>query len=391
MGAANEGQTGLEASALWPRVQQWATELGFSQIGVADIDLGSAEPGLQDWLAAGFNGSMHYMSRHGMTRARPAELVNGTLRVLTARMDYLPRPHGPQTGVADGDWQAIEWQRLRSPERATVSIYARGRDYHKVLRQRLQTLADRIAQAVGPFGHRVFTDSAPVLEVELATRSGIGWRGKHTLTLHREAGSMFFLGEIYLDLPLPLTEGLDAQQMRVRMGAFALATDTVPESVRRAVIEARLSSHDWTDRELIVTAVHAHSGEFVTFDRHGAVGLVDAVTASCAVPGVWPPVSIDGARYIDGGVRSGVNLDLAAGADVVVVLAPSAMGFGGSVHDEAEPLRSAGAVVEVIVADEGSLAAFGTNVLDPATRAPSLAEGRRQGAEAAERLRAVWR
>ena len=188
-----------------------------------------------------------------------------------------------------------------------------------------------------------------------------------------------------------LTEGLDAQQMRVRMGAFALATDTVPESVRRAVIEARLSSHDWTDRELIVTAVHAHSGEFVTFDRHGAVGLVDAVTASCAVPGVWPPVSIDGARYIDGGVRSGVNLDLAAGADVVVVLAPSAMGFGGSVHDEAEPLRSAGAVVEVIVADEGSLAAFGTNVLDPATRAPSLAEGRRQGAEAAERLRAVWR
>jgi len=149
---------------------------------------GSAEPGLQAWLAAGFNGSMHYMARHGMTRARPAELVNGTLRVLSARMDYLPRTGssaGPPAEAVDGDWQAIEWQRLRSPGQATVSIYARGRDYHKVLRQRLQALADRIAQAVGPFGHRVFTDSAPVLEVELATRSGIGWRGKHTLTLHR--------------------------------------------------------------------------------------------------------------------------------------------------------------------------------------------------------------
>ncbi len=210
MVAASEVQTGLEASALWLRVQQWATELGFSQIGVADIDLGHAEPGLQAWLAAGFNGSMHYMSRHGMTRARPAELVNGTLRVLTARMDYLPRAGGSNEERAGGDWQAIEWQRLRSPGQATVSIYARGRDYHKVLRQRLQALADRIAQAVGPFGHRVFTDSAPVLEVELATRSGIGWRGKHTLTLHREAGSMFFLGEIYLDLPLPVTEGLEA-------------------------------------------------------------------------------------------------------------------------------------------------------------------------------------
>jgi epoxyqueuosine reductase len=213
MVAADEGQTGLEASALWPRVQQWATELGFSQIGVADIDLGCAEPGLQAWLAAGFNGSMHYMSRHGRTRARPAELVNGTLRVLTARMDYLPRTepsNGSPAEVADRDWQAIEWQRLRSPEQATVSIYARGRDYHKVLRSRLQALADRIAQAAGPFGHRVFTDSAPVLEVELATRSGIGWRGKHTLTLHREAGSMFFLGEIYLDLPLPVTEALEA-------------------------------------------------------------------------------------------------------------------------------------------------------------------------------------
>jgi epoxyqueuosine reductase len=214
MVAAGAGQTGLDALQVWPQVQRWADELGFSQIGVADIDLSTAEAPLQDWLAAGFHGSMHYMERHGMTRARPAELVPGTLRVLTARMDYLPRldatGRAQPAAAAAQDWQAIEWQRLHTPDQATVSIYARGRDYHKVLRARLQTLADRIAQAIGPFGHRVFTDSAPVLEVELATRSGIGWRGKHTLALHREAGSMFFLGEIYVDLALPVTPEVDA-------------------------------------------------------------------------------------------------------------------------------------------------------------------------------------
>jgi len=210
MVAAGAGQTGLNALQLWPQVQRWADELGFSQIGVADIDLSTAEAPLQAWLAAGFHGSMHYMERHGMTRARPAELVPGTLRVLTARMDYLPRTDAAvREQPAAQDWQAIEWQRLQTPDQATVSIYARGRDYHKVLRSRLQTLADRIAQAIGPFGHRVFTDSAPVLEVELATRSGIGWRGKHTLALHREAGSMFFLGEIYVDLALPVTPAVD--------------------------------------------------------------------------------------------------------------------------------------------------------------------------------------
>jgi len=211
MVAAGAGQTGLDAWQVWPQVQRWADELGFSQIGVADVDLSTAEAPLQAWLAAGFHGSMHYMERHGMTRARPAELVPGTLRVLTARMDYLPRTDAAvRSQPAAQDWQAIEWQRLQTPEQATVSIYARGRDYHKVLRSRLQALADRIAQAIGPFGHRVFTDSAPVLEVELATRSGIGWRGKHTLALHREAGSMFFLGEIYVDLALPVTPDVDA-------------------------------------------------------------------------------------------------------------------------------------------------------------------------------------
>ena len=160
--------------------------------------MSTAEPGLQDWLDAGFHGEMDYMASHGMRRARPAELVPGTVSVITARMDYLPR------ATPDG-WQGIEFDRLEQPSEGIISLYARGRDYHKVLRHRLQKLAERIAQELGPFGHRAFTDSAPVLEVELATRSGQGWRGKHTLALSREAGSMFFLGEIYVDLALPPT------------------------------------------------------------------------------------------------------------------------------------------------------------------------------------------
>jgi epoxyqueuosine reductase len=197
------GLPALDGVKTVERLRAWAHGLGFSQIGVADVDLRTAEPGLREWLAAGFHGSMAYMALHGLRRARPAELVPGTVRVITARMDYLPR-------TADSSWSARELQRLSRPDEAVISVYARGRDYHKVLRQRLQRLADRLADAVGPFGHRVFTDSAPVLEVELAQRSGIGWRGKHTLALSRDAGSMFFLGEIYVDLPLPLTEPTSA-------------------------------------------------------------------------------------------------------------------------------------------------------------------------------------
>jgi epoxyqueuosine reductase len=163
---------------------------------VAGVDLGSAEAGLLAWLSNGFHGEMDYMAAHGVKRARPAELVPGTVSVITARMDYLPR-------TTPGGWQAVEFSRLQRPQEGIVSVYARGRDYHKVMRSRLQKLAERIAQAVGPFGHRVFTDSAPVLEAELAVRSGQGWRGKHTLVLSREAGSTFFLGEIYVDLALP--------------------------------------------------------------------------------------------------------------------------------------------------------------------------------------------
>lgn len=139
------------------------------------------------------------MAAHGLKRARPAQLVPGTVSVITARMDYLPA----STPAAPGQWQAMEWSRLQRPAEGIVSVYARGRDYHKVLRARLQKLAERIAQHVGPYGHRAFTDSAPVLEAELAARSGQGWRGKHTLVLSREAGSMFFLGEIYVDIALP--------------------------------------------------------------------------------------------------------------------------------------------------------------------------------------------
>ena len=178
-----------------------ALELGFSQIGVAGVDLSSAEPGLLAWLAQGFHGDMLYMASHGLKRARPAELVPGTVSVITARMDYLPAD-------TPDNWQAFELQRLQRPGEGILSLYSRGRDYHKVLRSRLQKLADALMKEVGPLGYRVFTDSAPVLEAELASRSGQGWRGKHTLVLNREAGSMFFLGEIYVDLALPATSAV---------------------------------------------------------------------------------------------------------------------------------------------------------------------------------------
>lgn len=192
-------QARIDPVALLERVRAWAKELGFSQIGVAGVDLSSAEAGLSQWLAQGFHGSMDYMAAHGVKRARPAELVPGTVSVITARMDYLPRstPQG---------WQRVEFERLQRPQEGVVSVYARGRDYHKVMRARLQKLQARMAAELGPFGHRVFTDSAPVLEAELAARSGQGWRGKHTLVLSRDAGSMFFLGEIYVDIALPPSE-----------------------------------------------------------------------------------------------------------------------------------------------------------------------------------------
>ncbi len=190
---------------LLERIRLWANELGFSQIGVASVDLSHAEKGLLDWLQKGFHGEMSYMSAHGLKRARPAELVPGTLSVLTAKMDYLPR----DTQTQEGQWLQVERSRLKRKTEGVISVYARGRDYHKVMRRRLEQLAKRIQTEIGTLGYRVFTDSAPVLEVELATQSGLGWRGKHTLLLSRDSGSMFFLGEIYLNLQLEPTPKQD--------------------------------------------------------------------------------------------------------------------------------------------------------------------------------------
>ena len=172
-------------------IRAWGRELGFSEIGISGIALQAGEQQLLEWLDKGFHGDMDYMAAHGRKRTRPDELIPGTVSVISARLPYWPQEAAPADGV------------LNDPTLAYVSRYALGRDYHKVLRDRLQKLADRIAAAIGPFGHRVFTDSAPVMEVALAAQTKLGWRGKHTLLLNREAGSYFFLGEIYVSLPLP--------------------------------------------------------------------------------------------------------------------------------------------------------------------------------------------
>ena len=172
-------------------IQEWAAELGFQQVGVSDVELAEDETHLLNWLAAGHHGEMGYMARHGTRRSRPAELRPGTLSVISVRMDYLP------ANARDG------WDVLADPDVGYVARYALGRDYHKLMRNRLQKLADRIAAAAGPFGYRAFVDSAPVLERALARNGGLGWIGKHTCLINRDAGSWFFLGEIYTDLPLP--------------------------------------------------------------------------------------------------------------------------------------------------------------------------------------------
>jgi epoxyqueuosine reductase len=182
--------TSIDWPRLAARIKRWGAEAGFDAIGITGTDLGEAETRLLEWLAAARHGEMDYMARHGRRRARPGELVPGTLRVITARLNYWPAANSA-------------WGNLNDRSRAYISRYALGRDYHKLLRARLQRLADRIQAEIGRFGYRVFTDSAPVMEVELAANSGLGWRGKHTLLLTREAGSWFFLGEIYCDLPLP--------------------------------------------------------------------------------------------------------------------------------------------------------------------------------------------
>lgn len=187
-----------DLSDLAAAIKAWGKDLGFAEVRIADVDLSHREAGFQAWLDRGYHGEMDYMASHGMKRARPAELVPGTVRTVSVRMAYLP--------AGEERWREREEARGADPAAAQVSIYARGRDYHKVLRARLQQLATRIEREIGPFGYRVFTDSAPVMEVALAEKAGLGWRGKHTLLLSREAGSMFFLGEMLTDLPLPVDE-----------------------------------------------------------------------------------------------------------------------------------------------------------------------------------------
>ncbi len=180
-----------DPAALARRIKALARESGFQRCGISGIELGEDEAHLRDWLARGLYGSMDWMARHGERRARPAELVPGTLRVLSVGLDY-------------GQDEAAAWANLADGERAYVARYALGRDYHKLMRQRLQRLADKVAAEIGPFGHRVFVDSAPVLERALARNSGLGWIGKHTCLVDKDGGSWFFLGEVYLDLPLPV-------------------------------------------------------------------------------------------------------------------------------------------------------------------------------------------
>ena len=244
-------------ASLAEQIKAWGSELGFGAIGISDIDLSDAEAGLFAWLEAGCHGDMDYMAKHGAKRARPAELVAGTRRVITARIDYLPAAALTPPSVessssgnvpplptdspvtysgasslspqgAPADWRAREWARLADPAAAVVSIYARGRDYHKVMRQRLQQLAERIERVIGEYGYRVFTDSAPVLEVELAHKSRIGWRGKPTLLRERDAGSRVFLGEIYVDIPLPVDTSEPARPPGAHCGHCTRCIEACP-------------------------------------------------------------------------------------------------------------------------------------------------------------------
>lgn len=184
--------TPIDLHALAAQVRALSRELGFQRCGITGVELGQDQEHLRSWLAEGLYGSMDWMARHADMRSRPAELIPGTLRVISVGLDY---------GRNDSD---AAWATLANGARAYVARYALGRDYHKLMRKRLQTLARRLQEQVGPMGHRVFVDSAPVLERALARNAGLGWIGKHTCLIDRHGGSWFFLGEIYVDIPLPV-------------------------------------------------------------------------------------------------------------------------------------------------------------------------------------------
>lgn len=202
------------------RIKAWGEALGFQKLGISDIDLAEHEERLEAWLDDGFHGEMDYMSRHGTRRSRPAELLPGTVRVICARMDYLHEKARPAEAL------------LEEKDKGLISRYALGRDYHKLMRKRLQKLASRIEEEIGGFGYRVFVDSAPVLEKALAEKAGLGWIGKHSNVLSREAGSWFFLGEIYTDLPLPVDQPARNHCGSCRRCIDVCPTDAIVEPYR---------------------------------------------------------------------------------------------------------------------------------------------------------------
>ncbi|MEW6729413.1 MAG: tRNA epoxyqueuosine(34) reductase QueG [Pseudomonadota bacterium] len=216
----------LDPGGLVAQIKAWGQELGFQQVGIASTDLSAHEAGFVRWLDAGMHGEMDYMARHGLKRLRPAMLVPGTRSVISVRMDYMPEALAEAPHV------------LNDGRLGYVSRYALGRDYHKVLRARLQRLAERIEAAIGPFGHRVFVDSAPVYETGLAEQAGLGWKGKHSLVLSRGAGSWFFLGELFTDLDLPP----DAPPPQGHCGRCTACIDVCPTRaiVAEGVVDARL-------------------------------------------------------------------------------------------------------------------------------------------------------
>lgn len=201
------------------KIKSWARELGFSELRIADVDPGIAEIRLQKWLECHFHGEMNYMAGHGTKRSRPDELVPGTRRVIVARMNYL--------SSYALDWKDTEQARMSDVLAARVSMYARGRDYHRVIRSRLQKLADRMQEEIGSFGYRVFADSAPVMEVAFASKAGLGWQGKNNLLINRNAGSLFFIGEMLVDLPLPVDEAVTSHCGQCRRCIDACPTGSI--------------------------------------------------------------------------------------------------------------------------------------------------------------------
>ena len=206
----------INYAELLQKIETWSEELGFQQLGVSDIDLTEHDKHLKNWIAAGFHGEMDYMFKHGSKRSHPEQLVDNTCRVISVRMDYMP----PDCELSDTV--------LANPEMGYISRYALGRDYHKVMRKRLQKLADKIKTSIGEFGYRAFVDSAPVLEKALAEKSGLGWIGKHSNLINTKAGSWFFLGEIYTDLPLPLSQPNIKQPPENHCGTCSACIDICP-------------------------------------------------------------------------------------------------------------------------------------------------------------------